>query len=182
MKKNDPKPELGKIAEQVARKYQTSIPHLDKEDVQNEIHLKLLTMDHENKTIGYLYKSAEYFAIDLVRKGKYRNHISLNQPVQMSEDGEILTYQDILEHKRHPNLVQDSAEDVYIRDELDLRIHRYIEDLPVHAMDIQEKRLAKKRITASDRNWLSRFRKNINPEEMQDIVDYLCQEPKNEDP
>ncbi len=120
-----------------------------------------------------LRTTAENFAKDQVRKGRYRNHLELDQYVQQSEEGEARTLQDVLEDRHHPELITRSAEIEFLQQDRRERIQLYLAELPLPARQIINKRLNKVKLQPAERAWMSSFRKKTPSDLLEDLQELL---------
>lgn len=173
MNKLIPIEEVQQIANSVARRFHATVFFLTQEDLYGEILTKLLTVRHEGKPVPYLRVTAENFAKDLARKGRHRSHAELDQPISKSEDGESITFRELLENRSHPELIAKSAEMEFFRRDRRQRIQHYLALLPPRGREIISKRLNKTKLLPMERKWLSSFRKQLPLDLLEEIREIL---------
>lgn len=148
------------IAYKTAGQFAGRIPHLAFEDVAGELIEAQVRNIKQKPYRPYLKQVATNRAIDLVRKGKHRNHDELDRPVATGDDGDELTLGDRLTQCGHPELVTRSAEDEYFLIEAGQRIEA---EIPERARRIGWQRLLGERSSDADNTYIFILSQKISP-------------------
>lgn len=156
------------IARQVANQYAGRIPHESYEDVVGDLILAQLTEIRRRPYTPFLKRTATNEAIDLIRKGKHRQHAELDAVLATGEDGEALTYGDWLAEARgHPGLISPSVEEEYLEAEMQSEagrqelVRQIASFISIRARKIGEQRLRGEAVSDADRTYLSGYRKKF---------------------